>query len=171
MVDFEVQKIVYKKDRQSQFFDQIEKVFSKEQTMQEALGLKDKTMHRFHDIACDFYEEKNFVCSADAFLALTTLNPYVHAYWLGLGMAEQELEKPEAALNAYSLAVLTDADNPMPHVYAAECYFALQDLESAKRSLNLAMDCAQSLTGQRALVDKIQYFTDELEKSCSKLGV
>jgi type III secretion system low calcium response chaperone LcrH/SycD len=128
-------------------------------TFQELLSYSDETMEKFYAVAYRLFQTQRYEEASDAFVFLTTLNPNVHNYWLGLGMSEQLNNQHHAAIIAYSLAIMTNADNPTPYYHSAACYRATGDLESALASLDLALECAgdaeeHSLIKQQTLAAK-----------------
>lgn len=110
-------------------------------TLQEIFGYDEKTMLRFYQAARALFLREEWKKSADAFLFLTSLNPYVHTYWLGLGLAETFREDYHGALLALAMAILTDVKNPVPHYHSARCYLAMNEKNNAKQSLKLAIEC------------------------------
>jgi len=128
-------------------------------TFQEIIGYSHETMEKFYHVAHRLFQAQEYEKAADAFLFLTTLNPYVHHYWLGLGMAEQLNGGVQQALLAYAMAVLTNAESPVPHYHSASCYQVLNDRESALQSLQIAINCAgsspeHSVLKERAIIAK-----------------
>ena len=111
-------------------------------TFQEIIGYTDETMDKFYRGARGLFEQQKYREAADAFIFLTTLNPYVHNYWLGLGMSEHLEEEYHGALLAYGMAMLSDSKNPLPHYHSAACYQALDDKTSMLVSLDLAINLA-----------------------------
>lgn len=111
-------------------------------TFQEVLGYSVEAMEKFYQIAYNLFQQQEYQKAADAFVFLTTLNPYVHNYWLGLGMAEHLDGGYQGALLAYAMAILTDVENPVTHYHSATCYRALSDRQSALLSLEMAIRCA-----------------------------
>lgn len=109
-------------------------------TFQEILEFDDATMERFYQVARSLLEVHRHRDAADAFLFLTTLNPFVSAYWIGLGMCEQSQEEFKQALVAYAMASISDRHNPTPLYYSAACHYALNDIDQALRSLEIAID-------------------------------
>jgi len=109
-------------------------------SFQDILGYSNETMEKFYGAAHRLFTKEQYQEAADAFVFLTTLNPYVHNYWLGLGMCEQLNTDHEAALVAYGMAVITDDDNPLPHYHSACCLEAVGDLPNAIASLDLTID-------------------------------
>ena len=114
-------------------------LLSKGKTFQEIIGYSFATMEKFYSRAHHLYQDQRYEDAADAFMFLTTLNPNVHNYWLGLGMSEHMNEEYDAALIAYGMAIMTDVENPLPHYHSASCYNALQDKENALAAVELAI--------------------------------
>lgn len=137
----------------------INEALSKGKTFQEILGYTAETMEKFYSAAYKLYQEQRYEDASDAFVFLTSLNPHVHNYWLGLGMCEHMTEEYHGALMAYGMAVMTDIRNPIPHYHSASCYKALEDIDSALASIDLALVYAgekeeHSRLKQRALAAK-----------------
>lgn len=117
----------------------IKEYISEGKTFQEIIGYPDGTMEKFYGAARKLFEKGRYRDAADAFIFLTTLNPYVHNYWLGLGMSEQMSEEYESAVVAYTMASVTDPQNPIAHLHAATCNYMLQDDEGALGSADMAI--------------------------------
>lgn len=111
-------------------------------TLQDIIGYSHETMEKFYRAARGLFEQKRFREAADAFVFLTTVNPCVHNYWVALGMSEQSTEEYEAALLAYSMAMVTDPADPLPYYHAALCTYLLGDRESALTALDRAISVA-----------------------------
>lgn len=112
-------------------------------SFQEILGYTEAAMEQFYTAGRNLFLRQEYKKAADAFIFLTTLNPYVHSYWLGLGMSEQLEGMYQGALLAYMMAILTDMENPIAHYHSATCYIALGDEKSAVASLESAIACAE----------------------------
>lgn len=134
-------------------------------TFQEILEFDDEAMERFYQVARTLFQIQRHKDAADAFLFLTTLNPFVSAYWIGLGMCEQVQEEYKQALVAYAMATISDRNNPTPLYYAAACHHALNDTDQALRTLESAIEAAgeyeayadireRALASQKILQDK-----------------
>jgi type III secretion system low calcium response chaperone LcrH/SycD len=111
-------------------------------TFQEILGYTPESMEKFYKVAHNLYQKQDYQRAADSFVFLTTLNPYVHNYWLGLGMSEQLCNNFQGALLAYAMAILTDIENPITHYHSGNCYLALNDVNNAIQSYEMAIRCA-----------------------------
>lgn len=111
-------------------------------TFQEILGYDEAQMEKFYGAAYDLFQEGRYQDAADGFVFLTTLNPYVHNFWLGLGMSEQLNEEYESAIVAYGMATMTDMESPVPHYHTAKCHYLMGDTDTALSFLNLAIELA-----------------------------
>jgi type III secretion system low calcium response chaperone LcrH/SycD len=114
-------------------------------TFQEIIGYSHDAMEKFYSIAHGLFQRQEYDRAADAFVFLTTLNPYVHNYWLGLGMSEQLNGGFQGALLAYAMAILTNPENPAAHYQSASCYRALNDSRNAILSFEMAARCCGTL--------------------------
>ena len=133
-------------------------------TFQEILGFSLATMDKFYGAAHNLYTRQQYEEAADAFVFLTTLNPRVHTYWVGLGMSEQLNEEYDAALMAYSMAILINVENPLPHYHSAACYFALQEKDNAILSLEMALQHAETKEEYAHIKKHAQSTLDSLKK-------
>jgi type III secretion system low calcium response chaperone LcrH/SycD len=111
--------------------------------VQEILGFSQEVMDKFYEIAYQLYYKKDYHSAADAFVFLTSINPCVHLYWIGLGMSEQMLGEYEAALMAYTLALMTDASDPLAYYHSAACHHALGAKDEMIAALRLAIACSE----------------------------
>lgn len=133
-------------------------------TFQEIIGYTDETMEKFYKVAYHLFQQQEYQKAADAFIFLTTLNPNIHSYWLGLGMSEQLCGGYQGALLAYAMAILTDVESPTAHYHSATCYRILHDNESALQSLEMAVRCAGDKTDFAHLKERAVSAKLELEK-------
>lgn len=142
-------------------------------TFQEILEFDEKTMQDFYRVARNLLDRNQSQDAVDAFLFLTTLNPFVSAYWVGLGMCEQLQEEYKRALVAYAMAQVTDRTNPIPQYYSAACHHALGETDRALTCLEKAIEDAdeydafasvkmRALIAQKALLEKRPRPTDEM---------
>ncbi len=120
----------------------LKKQIEEGKTFQEIFGFNVVSMEKFYQAACRLFEQQQYEEASDAFLFLTTLNPRVHNYWLGLGMSEQLNGEHDAALIAYNVAISTDTKDPLPHYHSAGCYDVLHDKERALSCIELALSRA-----------------------------
>lgn len=113
--------------------------FVEGKTYQDLLEIPEDAMQAMFERAMRYFDEAHFDEAADCFLFLAVLNPMVSNLWIRSGNAEQALERYEEALEAYSMAMLCDADDPFPHYYSAEIYLELQCYQEAKECLSICL--------------------------------
>ena len=113
-------------------------------TFQEILGYSEERMEAYYQKAKELFDRQAYEKAAEVFLFLTTLNPYVPSFWLGLGMSEELLHHFHEALRAYGMAIFTHPQDPLPHYHSATCYLALHDPTHARQSLELAVEAAKN---------------------------
>jgi len=108
-------------------------------TLQEILELTDEQLEMFYQAASTLYNENRLIEAVEAFTFLTTLNPMVANFWLGLGMAEQRIEEHGNALLAFAMAMMADDKSPLPHYQTALSYRALGEKSSALGAIELTL--------------------------------
>lgn len=136
MEEFKIPKEALEKLRDPEL---LRRKINEGKVLQEIIGYTHETMEKFYQIAYKLFQHQQYQEAGDAFIFLTTLNPYVYNYWLGLGMSEQLSNKYDGALIAYATAILIKVENPLPHYHSASCYLALKDWVNAIASLDLAI--------------------------------
>lgn len=108
---------------------------------QAILGVSDKLIEHYYRAAVHLLEKKEYTKAADAFFFLSFLNPFVHNFWIGLGVAHQSMAQFDKALAAYMMGELTDPDNPVTYSNAFQCHQALGHKEDAEHCFQKAMKC------------------------------
>ena len=111
-------------------------------TFQEILGYSEGAMVGFYASAKNLFEQQRYDEAIDAFTFLSTLNPHVPAYWMGLGMSEQLLGLHEKALIAYKMLAVLQPGNPVLHYHTASCHHALKDKQKTIAALETAIETA-----------------------------
>lgn len=139
-------------------------------TLQERLEISTADIEKYYQAACRLLQKKEFNRAADAFFLLATLNPNHFHYWLNLGLAEQMRQNYSEALDAFGFAVLANTDDPRPHVYAAECYLALDKTAKSIDSLRIAMECSQDGKECVGVRNQIITLTKTIQKGKKKRG-
>jgi type III secretion system low calcium response chaperone LcrH/SycD len=134
--EFEIPEDVREKLQDPEYFGQ---QIQEGKSLQEILEFSDEKLEIFYQQASRLYQKNRFKESIEAFTFLTTLNPFVANFWLGLGMSEQRLEEYSDALLAFAMAMMADPASPLPHYQTALCYRAMGEKESALGALELAL--------------------------------
>lgn len=109
-------------------------------TLQHVMGISEETMATLYDVGFRCYKAKEFIKAADVFFFMTMVDYLRHNVWISLGLSEQQNGHFELALTAYSMAILTNADNPIGYLQSAECSLALHNAEEAGQYLDLAKE-------------------------------
>lgn len=107
---------------------------------QQLLGISDDVLEKYYEVALHLLDQKKWDSARDAFLFLTFLNPCMHNFWMGLGIAEQWQRHYESALLAYSMAETTDPGDPAVYANEFQCNLALNAKEEASKSLKKALE-------------------------------
>jgi hypothetical protein len=99
--------------------------------LQEIFGFSNETTVEFYEAAKNILEQKRYEDAIDAFTFLTTINPYMADFWMGLGMAQQNNNEHDAALFSYSIGYTLEGGVIFPYVLAAQCCMEIRDFERA----------------------------------------
>jgi type III secretion system low calcium response chaperone LcrH/SycD len=102
----------------------------------------------------NYYAQKDFVKAEEIFSYALPFDFLHKGIVNGLAAARKMQGKYEEALKAYALAGLIDMDNPEHSFYAAECFFALDQMPA----------CAQALDGALGLIDDEEQYKDLSKK-------
>lgn len=120
----------------------LENSLSTDKTFQDILEYSDFTLEQFYFVGIECIENKEFRKAKDVFILLTLINPGYPNFWVSLALCQQALEDWNAALQACSIAETLDVRNPLPYLYASECYAKLQDHPHAMEEANKAIEYA-----------------------------
>jgi type III secretion system low calcium response chaperone LcrH/SycD len=123
--------------------------------MQQLFGISPEVLERYYSIASKLLEEKQWEKARDAFLFLLFLNPCIHNFWIGLGVAEQSQQNFKQALLAYMMAETTDSNDPVVYANAFQCHLALGSRKLAMFSFQMALDCCDSRPGNEEFKSKL----------------
>jgi type III secretion system low calcium response chaperone LcrH/SycD len=134
--------------------DVLRKYIEEGKSLQDIIGYSNELMQKLYSAAYDIFQEGRYQESQDAFLFLTTLNPYVYAYWLGLAMSYQFLEEYEQAVLAYECASSVEPDRPFPYYYRAGCHYLLNEKTEALYTLDLLEEKSSVHPEEKELFEK-----------------
>lgn len=105
-------------------------------TYAEARQISHEQLEGVYRVGHTYYMSGKLVEAEQVFKFLCALSHTTTKYWVALGAARQELGKYQEALLAYATAGLYEPTKPKAHYYAAECNFALGELELALSGAN-----------------------------------
>lgn len=101
--------------------DLLAEYFDEGKPLQELFGFSNEATAEFYGVARELIENRKFEEAVKAFIFLTTLNPYIPDFWVGLGLAKQHCEQQDGALYAFSVAFRLDGSEILPYALAAQC--------------------------------------------------
>lgn len=133
-------------------------------TYQEILGYSSEDMEHLYQSAVTLYQSEKYEKAAEAFVFLTTLNPNIYLYWMGLGISEQIREEYENAVMAYEMAIETEPMDPSAYYFAGICHLRLEERLLACQNLKEAIFLASKDPAQKALKES----AEELLKKCEE---
>lgn len=131
---------------------------------QQVLGVTNDVFEVYYRAAAFLLEAGRFEDARDAFGFLAFLNPFLHNVWMGTGIAQQSLGHYEEACNAYFMAEAIDPNDPHMHANTFQCFIALNDIDAAKESLNLAIECCGETPEYEGLKKQLLPLKDSVKK-------
>ena len=94
----------------------------------------------FYEIATSFYYNADLEKSINCFIFLTTINPYVPAFWIGLGLAYERNLDHYKAIDAFKVAITVSPDDFTPYCGLIRCFETIKDYVAIKEILEAAKD-------------------------------
>lgn len=145
--------------------EMLRKFIKEGKSLQEIIGYSDQLMEGLYQAALGIFKEGRFTQANDGFLFLTTINPYVYAYWLGLGMTYQKLEEYEQALLAYECCLALEQDAPLPNYHTASCHYLLGDTEKALDVLQATINKCKESPDHTHLLKQAEETVEKIKKT------
>lgn len=152
-----MKKLREKKLEKMTFQDVVQK-FASGQTLQDQLGITDETMQKYYEASMSYVADQQYKEASDCFLFMLALNPMESNLWIQAGKAAQCLHEYDEALQAFSMAMIFDADDPFPHLYSAEIYKQKNEIESAEKCREIAMRLIDENPGYAPLKELVASF-------------
>ena len=113
-------------------------------TLRDIQGLTNENMEGLYALAYSEYNQGKYDKAQELFQLLCQLDHLEKKYWVGLGATRQMLKDYSNAIDAYSVAVMFDLNDPVPPMHAAECHLASGNREEAVSGFQYAIDAAGS---------------------------
>lgn len=145
--------------------DLVEKMMDGITTVAEARGITYEELEGLYQIGYTYYNAGKLEEAEKVFSFLCSLSHTTSKYWLALGSARQGRKNYTEALNAYGAAAIFDPQRPKAHYYAAECNYALGDLELAMSGVNSVLELCPAGTPEN---DKFRQKAERLGKVISE---
>ena len=104
-------------------------------TLKEVKGLSTAECEAIYAVGLNAYKVGSYDEADTVFRYLVFIDHTCAKYWIALGAVQQMRREFSKAVTSYGYASFLDLENPKPQYYAAECFLALGDRESAKSAL------------------------------------
>ena len=104
-------------------------------TMRELKGITKAEMEAVYSVGFNMYRTGRYDDAEKIFRFLVLFDHLEPKYWIALGAVQQVKRNFQGAVTSYGYGSFLDLSNPKPQYYAAECYYAMGDLENAKSAL------------------------------------
>lgn len=132
-------------------------------TIQEAAGVSDELLEEIYTLAYSHYTHGRYTESIALFQFLTGIAPYNSRFLLGLAASYQETSKYQDAIQGYFFALNANPEDPMPALYAAECYLKENNKEAAKDFLQAALELAGDKESFKTFRERCSVILDSLK--------
>lgn len=119
------------------------------------LGISQKNLDLLFTFAQNKLDESAYSDAAALLTLLTVLDRSLFKYWFFLGAALQEQHDLNEALDAYRQASEIAHEDPLVHIFSAECYAELNDMQNAHLHLNKAKVCMQGFEPHSSWQERI----------------
>ncbi len=130
-------------------------------TFQQQLGISNDMMQEFYEAAQSYLSDGQYQEASDCFLFLLVLNPLESTLWIQSGHASRFLGDPNEALQAYSMAMFSDPDDPFPHYWAALVYIDQKQYEQARCCREICLRLIDEQSAYMPLKELAQALTIE----------
>ena len=110
-------------------------------------------MEEMYSMAYVYYQNQRYKEADALFRLLVMIRPEEFKFWKGLGACQQMKKNYQAALTCYrqAQALLKNKPDPYLYVHAADCYFALTEVDRGFKVLETAKTCAKKTHDQKIL--------------------
>lgn len=132
-------------------------------SFQESFGVEEETVTHIYNCGLRLFQNQLYEEASDVFYILSFIDYKRHNAWTALGLSEKKLEKWEPALAAFSMAVITDFQDPVSFLQCGECHIALGQSQDAKDCIEKALELLEGTTDASA--QKLKKHALTLQKS------
>jgi tetratricopeptide (TPR) repeat protein len=132
-------------------------------SFQESFGVEEETVIQIYNCGLRLFQNQLYEEASDVFCVLSFIDYKRHNAWTALGLSEKKIEKWEPALAAFSMAVITDFQDPVSFLQCGECHIALGQSQDAKECIEKALELLKDITNPSA--QKLKEHALTLQKS------
>jgi len=149
----------------------ISRVLKGESTPKEAMGMTDAMIEAIYGQAYRLYNTGKYADASRLFRLLVMLVPIEPKFPLGLAASFHMMKDYRNAIQIYTFCSIADAQNPVPHYHAADCYMQLGDLAGAIVAMEMAAKRAGDKTEYKTLKDRALLTIESLKKALTEKGI
>lgn len=151
-----------------------DKMCSKGQTPKEAMGISNSYLESTYSQAYRFYNTGKYGEASHLFRLLVMFNAMEPKYMMGVAACHHMMKEYASAIEAYTMCLVLDPKNPIPHYHSSDCYIRMKEHLSALFCLELAIKVCDdrpeyAKLKERALLSleglKQQAYANPLEES------
>ncbi len=148
--------------------DMMEKYAMGDKSLDTLPTLSGETKEGLYQYAYRFYENGKYQDAINFFRFLTLVGTQVKKHWVGLGAAQQMNKQYQDAIHSYSIAAILDVKDPYIHVYAADCFFAVEDISHGIDALNAAQKIVEKSKKYKKLLPELTILREAWEKRLTR---
>ena len=100
-------------------------------TVADTKGITNKELEAIYNVGYVNYNAGQFDKAETVFKFLCMIEHTNHKYWTALGAVRHAKKDYAKAIEAYAQAALLNANDPKPHLYAAECAMLVGNFDMA----------------------------------------
>ncbi len=139
-----------------------EDMYKKGKSPKEAMGFTDEMAEGIYSFGYRLYSNGKYSEAAPIFRLLILLDPTQLKYLLGMAACFHMLKEYQSAATTYSLCCIVDTNDPMAAYHASDCYLHLNEIPTAMRSLQVAIQRMGSKKEYAALKERARLNLESL---------
>lgn len=145
-------------------------IFNRGMVPREALGLSASAVENIYGHAYRLYNAGQYNEAQHLFRLLVMLDPSESKFLLGSAACFHMQKDYTTAATTYALVGVVDAETPIPHYHAADCYLKLGLVGAAGAELKKTIDCCGEKPPYAMIRDRAQMMLDRIESGQVKEG-
>lgn len=150
-------------EQQRRVVEFAQKVLRGETTIKAELGLNDEQMEGMYAVAYNLYRSGKYEDARTCFAYLALFDPLQYRYAFGIASCLKLEGAYEMAAAQYALASGLDQAQPAPFLHMAECMLAVDEADSAKDALKIALEVAGDKPEYANLRDRASVILENIE--------
>lgn len=133
-----------------------EKMYKQGQTPKEAMGVSSSYLENAYSQAYRFYNTGKYGEASHLFRILVMFNAMEPKYMMGVAACHHMMKEYASAIEAYTMCLVLDPKNPIPHYHSSDCYAQMKEHLSALLCLELAIKVCGSKAEYSKLKERAQ---------------